>query len=153
MTPHFKNFKWLLTLMALLPAAFVFQASSIPTSRLITPDELVKVLRSSTGEKPLLIQVGFHILYTQGHIPDSEYIGPASNESGLQQLRKRVASLPRDKSIVIYCGCCPWEHCPNVKRADDALHALGFTRVRVLYLAGNFATEWMDKGYPVAKGD
>lgn len=150
---RFNNLKGLLALMALLPAAFAFQASSIPTSRLITAEELVTVLRSSTGERPLLMQVGFHILYTQAHIPGSEYIGPASTESGLQQLRKRVESLPRDKYIVIYCGCCPWEHCPNVKRADDALHALGFTRVKVLYLADNFATDWMDKGYPVAKGD
>ena len=146
------NFKWLLTLMALLPA-FAFQASSIPASRLITPDELVKVLRSSSGEKPLLIQVGFHILYTQAHIPGSEYLGPASTESGLQQLRKGIESVPRDRYIVIYCGCCPWEHCPNVRQADDALHSLGFARVKVLYIANNFGTDWMDKGYPVAKGD
>jgi thiosulfate/3-mercaptopyruvate sulfurtransferase len=153
MSLPFNNFKWLLTLMALLPTALGFQASSIPTSRLITPDELVKVLRSSTGEKPLLIQVGFHILYTQAHIPDSEYLGPTSTESGLQQFRKRVESLPRDRYIVIYCGCCPWEHCPNVKQADEALHALEFTRVKVLYIANNFGTDWVDKGYPVAKGD
>jgi thiosulfate/3-mercaptopyruvate sulfurtransferase len=153
MSLRFNNFKWLLALMALLPGVFAFQASSVPTSRLITPDELVKVLRSSTGERPLLIQVGFHILYTQAHIPGSEYLGPASTESGLGQLRKRVESLPRDKYLVIYCGCCPWDHCPNMKQADDALHALGFTRVKVLYLPDNFASDWMDKGYPVAKGD
>ena len=72
------------------------------------------------------------MLYTQAHIPGSEYIGPASSESGLQQLHKRVEPLPRDKFIVIYCGCCPWSHCPNVKPAHDALRALGFTNVKVL---------------------
>lgn len=100
-----------------------------------------------------MIQVGSHVLYEQAHIPGSEYIGPASYESGLQQLRQRVQALPRRKFIVLYCGCCPWSHCPNVKPADDALRALGFTNVKVLYIADNFGANWVNKGYPVAKGD
>ena len=104
-------------------------------------------------DKPLMLQVGSHVLFAQAHIPGSEYIGPASTENGLVQLRKRVDSLPRTKLIVLYCGCCPWGHCPNVKPADDALHAMGFTNVKVLYIADNFGTNWVDKGYPVAKGE
>ncbi len=131
---------------------FAFQASQIPSAHLIQPEELVKIL-SSKGEKPLMIQVGSHVLYSQAHIPGSEYIGPASSEAGLQMLRKRVDSLPRTRFIVLYCGCCPWSHCPNVQPADAALHAMGFTNVKVLYVANNFGADWVDKGYPVAKGD
>jgi len=129
------------------------QASSIPTTRLIQPEELVKLLKTSGKDAPLMIQVGSHVLFAQAHIPGSEYIGPASGDSGVQQLQKRVQSLPRTKFIVLYCGCCPWGHCPNVKPADDALHALGFNNVKVLYIADNFGTNWVDKGYPVAKGE
>jgi rhodanese-related sulfurtransferase len=129
------------------------QASSIPATRLINPDELVKLLQKSADEKPLMIQVGSHVLFSQAHIPGSEFIGPASSETGLLQLRKRVESLPRTKLIVLYCGCCPWGHCPNVKPADDALHAMGFTNAKVLYISDNFGTNWVDKGYPVAKGE
>ena len=129
------------------------QASSIPTTRLIQPEELVKLLKASGKDAPLMIQVGSHVLFAQAHIPGSEYIGPASGDSGVQQLQKRVESLPRTKFIVLYCGCCPWGHCPNVKPADDALHALGFNHVKVLYIADNFGTNWVDKGYPVAKGE
>lgn len=139
--------------LALISRASAFQASLVPTSRLINPDELVKILQASKGEKPLMIQVGSHVLYSQAHIPGSEYIGPASSANGLQQLRQRTQSLTRNKFIVIYCGCCPWSHCPNVKPADDALRALGFTNVKVLYIANNFGADWVDKGYPVAKGD
>jgi rhodanese-related sulfurtransferase len=128
------------------------QASAIPSARLIQPEELVKILQGS-GEKPLMIQVGSHVLYAQAHIPGSEYIGPAASEAGLQQLRKRVESLPKNKSIVLYCGCCPWGHCPNVKPAYDALTAMGFTNFKVLYIADNFGANWVDKGYPVAKGE
>jgi thiosulfate/3-mercaptopyruvate sulfurtransferase len=139
--------------IALALLALAHQASLIPASRLINPHELVKILQSATSDKPLMIQVGSHVFYTQAHIPGSEYIGPASSESGLQALRKRVDILPRNKFIVLYCGCCPWSHCPNVKPADDTLHAMGFTDVKILYIANNFGTDWVDTGYPVAKGD
>jgi thiosulfate/3-mercaptopyruvate sulfurtransferase len=129
------------------------QATSIPNSRQISPEQLLKLLQGSAKEKPLMIQVGSHVLYAQAHIPGSEYIGPASSEAGIQQLRKRVDSLPRTKSIVLYCGCCPWSHCPNVKPADNALQSMGFSNVKVLYISNNFGTDWVDKGYPTAKGD
>jgi thiosulfate/3-mercaptopyruvate sulfurtransferase len=129
------------------------QATAIPTTRLINPEDLAKLLQTPGKEKPLMIQVGSHVLFSQAHIPGSEYIGPASSESGVQQLRKRVESLAHTKFIVLYCGCCPWDHCPNVKPADDALRALGFTNIKVLYIAENFGVNWVDKGYPVAKGE
>jgi thiosulfate/3-mercaptopyruvate sulfurtransferase len=129
------------------------QATAIPTTRLINPEDLVKLLQTAGKEKPLMIQVGSHVLFAQAHIPGSEYIGPASSEGGVQQLRKRVESMPRTKFIVLYCGCCPWSHCPNVKPADDALSSMGFTNVKILYISDNFGTNWVDKGYPVAKGE
>src|SRR5215469_17281011 len=143
----------LLSLALLMSTARAFQASRIASSHLINPDELVRILQSSKSDKPLLIHVGSHVLYTQAHIPGSEYIGPASDATALQRLRARVESLPRNKFIVIYCGCCPWTHCPNMQPADDALHAMGFTHVKSLYIANNFGTDWVDKGYPVAKGE
>jgi len=128
------------------------QATSIPAARQITPEELVQVLKSGQ-KKPLMFQVGSHVLYAQAHIPGSEYIGPAATDAGLQQLRKRVEGLPRTKFIVLYCGCCPWTHCPNVKPAYDALNNMGFTNVKVLYIADNFGSNWVDKGYPTARGE
>lgn len=145
-----------LTVWALLAAGIgiaAAQATSIPSSRLVNPEDLVKILQSQSVVKPLVIQVGSHVLYSQAHIPGSEYIGSAASPTGLDQLRKRVEKLPRTKFIVLYCGCCPWSHCPNVKPADAALEAMGFQNVRVLYLANNFGADWVEKGYPTAKGD
>ena len=145
---------------AILSAAFMLlafiqahgQASSIPADRLINADDLAKIVQAGK-EKPLMIQVGSHVLFTQAHIPGSEYIGPASTDAGLQQLRQRVASLPKTKSIILYCGCCPWGHCPNVKPAFDALKAMGFSNLKVLYIPNNFGADWVNKGYPTAKGE
>jgi hypothetical protein len=123
--------KVMIMLVGLLISSYVFaQASAIPASRLINPEDLVKLLQAG-----------------------SEYAGAASTEAGLKQLRERVQSLPRNKFIVLYCGCCPWSHCPNVKPADDALSTMGFTNVKVLYIADNFGANWVDKGYPTAKGE
>jgi thiosulfate/3-mercaptopyruvate sulfurtransferase len=143
----------LVAMTCLTSALAAGQATAIPSARLINTEDLLKLMQASAKQKPLLIHVGSHVLYAQAHIPGSEYIGPGSSDAALQQLRKRVDALPRTKSIVLYCGCCPWSHCPNVKPADDALHAMGFTNVKVLYISNNFGTDWVDKGYPTARGE
>jgi hypothetical protein len=126
--------------------------SPIPAADLINTQDLVKILQSPKGERPLLIYVGFRLPYTQAHLPGSEYYGPAANQAVVQQLRKRVEGLARSRFIVIYCGCCPWSHCPNVKPAYEVLHNLGFTRLKVLYIPDNLGTNWVNRGYPVEKG-
>lgn len=128
-------------------------ASSIPAADLINTQDLAKILQSPQGERPLLIYVGFRLPYTQAHIPGSEYFGPAANQVVVQQLRKHVQGLARNRFIVIYCGCCPWSDCPNVKPAYEALHNLGFTKLKVLYIPDNLGTDWVNKGYPIAKGE
>lgn len=133
-------------------AADTGQASSIPAAELIQPAELVNLLQSKASEKPLVIQVGSRVLYEEAHIPQSEYIGPASSPEGREKLRQRLQSVPRGKVVILYCGCCPWSHCPNVKPAWDLVQSLGFSKAKVLYIANNFGADWVDKGYPVAKG-
>jgi thiosulfate/3-mercaptopyruvate sulfurtransferase len=127
-------------------------AASIPAADLIQPAALATDLKRTSAPKPLILQVGFRTLYVQAHIPGAEYVGAASEDAGLQNLRARVATLAKDTAIVIYCGCCPWSHCPNIAAAYDTLHAMGFTGVKVLYIADNFGDNWANQGYPVAKG-
>jgi hypothetical protein len=127
-------------------------AESIPTQNLIQPAELVKIVQGNTSEKPLMIQVGSRVLYEEAHIPGSEYIGAASSPEGREKLRQRLQSVSRKKVVVLYCGCCPWSHCPNVKPAWDLVHSLGFSRAKVLYISTNFGADWVEKGYPTAKG-
>jgi hypothetical protein len=124
-------------------------AFSIPQAQLIQPDELNRLLHSGGPDKPLVLQVGSRVLFAEAHIAGSEYAGPGSQSSGLQLLQTRVAPLPRNALIVLYCGCCPWNRCPNIAPAIRLLHDLGFTRVKALYLANNFGADWADKGYPV----
>ena len=127
------------------------QAQTDSSPQLINPEALVKVLQSTRVEKPLLLQVGSHVLFSQAHIPGSEYVGASSSQTGLRQLRNRVESLPRSKFIVIYCGCCPFEHCPNVRPAIDALKELKFTNFFLLDIPHNIKKDWIDQGFPVSQ--
>jgi rhodanese-related sulfurtransferase len=122
------------------------------SSRVVSPEELVKLLQASKAEKPLILNVGPSMLFQQAHIPGSEYVGATSDPEGLAQLRATVKPVAHNKSIVLYCGCCPWSRCPNVRPAYKELHNLGFNNVKVLYIANNFGTDWVDKGYPTVKG-
>jgi len=134
------------------PGVDASSAYSVPQAQLLQAEELNHLLSATGSAKPLVLQVGSHVLFAQAHIPGSEYIGPGSQPEGLQQLQKRVADLAKKKFIVLYCGCCPWNRCPNVGPAYKLLHDMGFTHVKVLYLANNFGTDWVDKGYHVEQG-
>ena len=122
------------------------------SAQLISPEDLVKILQSPKGDKPLVLNVGPHLLYMQAHIPGAEYIGAGSDSQGIESLRRRVKPLAHKTFIVLYCGCCPWSHCPNVQPAYNELHKEGFTNVKVLYIANNLGADWVYKGYPTIKG-
>jgi len=126
-------------------------ALQIPAQDLVLPEALVKVL-GDKAKPALLLHVGSHMMYAQAHIPGSEFIGPGSQPAGIEALRKRAASIGKNQVVVIYCGCCPWERCPNVAPAYALLKSLGI-KVKVLAIAQNFGADWVAKGYPVARGE
>ncbi|MGB6133989.1 MAG: rhodanese-like domain-containing protein [Acidobacteriaceae bacterium] len=124
-------------------------AAAIPSNQLLRPAQLQRELQSH--HPPLILQVGSRLLFDEAHISGAEYAGPASRPEGLALLRNRVESLPRDRAIVLYCGCCPWDRCPNIGPAWRLLHHMGFTRLRILYIAQNFGADWADRGFAVQK--
>jgi thiosulfate/3-mercaptopyruvate sulfurtransferase len=134
------------------PSAAPLSASSIPSSQLVQPAAFRALLVSGKAPKALVFQVGSHVMFGQAHIPGAIYAGPGSQPSGLDLLTSKVSSQPKDAFIVLYCGCCPWSHCPNVAGAFQRLQALGFHNVKVLYLPSNFGEDWVSKGYAVEKG-
>jgi len=148
----------LVSLLALLAAAVGIAygqagtATAIPKEHLMQPEELAQMLGASGGAKPLILQVGPHVMFAEAHPPGAEYIGAGAVDSGLQALRDRAKNLKHDQFIVLYCGCCPWIKCPNVNPAYQQLASLGFSNVKVLYVATNFGADWVTKGYPVEKG-
>ena len=99
-----------------------------------------------------IVYVGVRTLYAGAHIPGAVFRGPGSKEEGIADLKKFAAGLAKDSNLVIYCGCCPLERCPNLRPAFSALQEMGFTHLRVLILPTSFAADWVEKGYPAEKG-
>jgi len=118
---------------------------------LIEPEDLVKTLKSD-AKKPTVICVAFPVLYRSRHIAGATFAGPGNKPEGIEDLKKAVAGMPKDADIVLYCGCCPMERCPNIRPAHQALKDAGFTHVRVLRIPTNMAADWYSKGYPSEAG-
>ena len=155
------RFIFRVSLFSVIAAAVAFalaqdpakQEDPLPTgsNQLIQPEELAQALKGA--RKPVVLYVGPKTIYAQAHIPGAENIGPVARSEGMEKLRAREATLAKDSPVVIYCGCCPWAHCPNIRPAYVELKKAGFTSVRVLYLENSFGTNWKDKGLPVATGE
>ena len=125
--------------------------------QVVQPADLANELAASRSPsspeaaKPNVVYVGFRPLYNGGHIPGASFHGDAGKPKGLADLKAFASYLPHDTNLVIYCGCCPLEKCPNIRAAFTALNGMGFTHLRVLILPTDFNTDWIGKGYPVEK--
>lgn len=117
----------------------------------LQPEEILKIISDPRARKPVLVHVGFRNFYRAAHIPGSRFAGPASDPGGVELLKKEAAGIPRDEEVVLYCGCCPMNHCPNIRPACTIMRDLGFTKVRVLELQRSFEHDWIDRGYPVER--
>lgn len=86
-----------------------------------------------------------------GLIKGATEIGPAQEEESLKKLRAALANVPKDQMVVVYCGCCPFEPCPNIRPAFRTLKEAGFANARLLNMPHNLKADWIDQGYPMAE--
>jgi thiosulfate/3-mercaptopyruvate sulfurtransferase len=111
--------------------------------QLLAPADLASVLNNPKAKKPVIFCVGPGAL-----IRGSIDTGPAKEKENLEKLKQQLSRLPKDADIVIYCGCCPFEHCPNIRPAFTLLNEMKFSNARLLNLEHNIKTDWVAKGYP-----
>jgi hypothetical protein len=91
----------------------------------------------------LLISVG-----PGATIPHSVAMGQAKDQENLHKLSALLKTVKKKETIVLYCGCCPYEHCPNVRPAIALFKEKGFRNYTLLNIASNIKKDWIDKGYP-----
>ena len=114
--------------------------------QLIAPATLAKTINNSKATKPLVYCIG-----PQAVIKNSIEIGSAQVPSNLRNFKQQISRLPKNANIVIYCGCCPFDVCPNVRPAVNLLNEMKFTNFKLLNLPRNIKVDWIDHGYPVAE--
>jgi thiosulfate/3-mercaptopyruvate sulfurtransferase len=86
--------------------------------QLIEPADLTATINSKK-DIPLLFSVG-----PGATIPYSKDIGVIKEAENLEKFKDQLANVPKKTKIVVYCGCCPFEHCPNVRPAMQVLKDL-----------------------------
>jgi len=135
-------------LILLLAVSHTLKAQSDPwtPAQLVEPADLAqRISHPSNGrEQPLLICVG-----PSGLIKGSLETGAAHDKANLDKLKTLLEKENRSREVIIYCGCCPFDRCPNVRPAFALLTSMHFTNAKLLDLSHNIRADWIDHGYPV----
>jgi hypothetical protein len=114
-------------------------------SRLEDPAVLAKVLNDDKQPDPVVMNVGSLRTLIRSAVP----AGPAATDEGFLNFKSQIMTYGKTQPIVIYCGCCALEHCPNIGPALDYALDQGYKNVKVLNIEKRLKTEWEDKGYPM----
>ena len=112
--------------------------------QLLAPADLAKVLNNPKSPQPLVFSIGM-----QAIIKGSIDIGPTMRAENLNVLKQKLNKLPKNSQIVVYCGCCPFSRCPNIRPAMELLKNMQFTNYKLLNLPDNVKVDWIDKDYPM----
>lgn len=137
-------FASMITLTACSQAGSTGQKEPWTQAQLLQPADLAKTINDPKAAQPYIFCVG-----PQAVIKNSIDIGPGRDPANINALQAQLEKLPKDANIVIYCGCCPFANCPNVRPAFNLLNKMNFTNQKLLNLPRNVKVDWIDKGYPV----
>lgn len=133
-----------------------FSAKNIETLSITTPQEpwnekdlmnpeiLANMLLDETLNPKYVLSIGF-----ENVIKNSVDLGPANNPAKLDELRSYLAKLPKDAEIILYCGCCPFKDCPNIRPAMRLAKEMNFENAKLLDIENNIRVDWIDHGYPI----
>lgn len=126
------------------------QDDALSNAKLIDADAFASQLASKPASISIFC-VGFPVLYRAAHVTGAILAGPCSKPQGLADLRRALNNVPRNREVVLYCGCCPFDKCPNIRPAFDTANGMPFNKLEVLRLPTSLHADWVAKGYPVEK--
>lgn len=113
-------------------------------NQLMSATVLANKITQNRMEHTVVINIG-----PDAVIKNSYNVGPANDAENITKLKKYLSGISKDKEVVIYCGCCPFDICPNIRPAFKTLQEMGFTNAKLLNIPKNIKTDWIDKGFPV----
>ena len=136
------------TTLMLVTSPFSSQGQNDPWTpqQLLAPADLAKVLNNPKSPQPIVFSIGM-----QAIVKGSIDIGPVMRTENINSLKQNLSKLAKNKQIVVYCGCCPFSRCPNVRPAMALLKSMQFTNYKLLNLPQNVKVDWIDKGYPISE--
>lgn len=112
--------------------------------QLMPPAELAQAIKDGKAGDIHIFNIG-----PAGTIQGAVDIGEGRDPAHIATLKAKLAELATEDEVVVYCGCCPFKNCPNIRPAFGLLHEMGFTHAHLLDLRENLKVDWIDKGYPM----
>ncbi|WP_053082716.1 hypothetical protein [Chryseobacterium angstadtii] len=112
-------------------------------NQLMDPALLASKITANKTKDIVIISVG-----PEAIIKGSVDIGSTREPENLEKLRNYLKNIPKGKEVIIYCGCCPFVKCPNIRPAFNLLMEMGFKNAKLLNLPKNIKADWLDKDYP-----
>jgi len=126
------------------PPAGKLQINPWNARQLLEPSALVLAMKNN---KNLMV----YNIGVMKDISGAIHLGAASEKENLEKLDKVLKTVPKNKMIAIYCGCCPMDKCPNIRPAFGMLKKHELNNIYLVNLPVNLKTDWIDKGYPMEK--
>ena len=143
-----KNIKHFLLLFSFILLSLSSQAQTKAEpwteSQLMQTKELADIINDPKAGKPLIINIG-----PQAVIKGSVDVGPGKEKDNIKKLEKMLSKEDKNREVVLYCGCCPFDKCPNIRPAFSLIKEKGFAKAKLLDVPKNIKTNWIDPGYPV----
>ncbi len=137
--------KNLIVLSLFFTASFgLAQQNNWKPEQLMPTSEMAEKIKTNAKDKPLLFNVG-----PMDNIKGAVFVGRGTAVSSIDKMKSTLNMENKNRTVVVYCGCCSYASCPNIKPAFDALIALGFKNAKVLDLPEGIKPDWVAKGYPM----
>jgi hypothetical protein len=133
-----------LTLAFFISSLSFSQAPTWTKEQLMPAKELADKIKSNAKDLPLVFNVG-----PMENIKTAVFVGRGTSVTGIEKLKSSLNMESKNRVVVVYCGCCSYASCPNIKPAYDALISIGFKNAKVLELPESVKTDWVAKGYPM----
>lgn len=127
-------------------SSFVQQQEPWKKEQVMPTKELAEKIQSNAKDLPVIFNVG-----PMENIKTAIKTGNTDEEEGIKKLTTSVSALKKSTKIVVYCGCCSYANCPNIRPAFKKLQELGFKNVKVLDIPEGLKPDWVAKDYPVEK--
>ncbi len=113
-------------------------------NQLMDTKTLADKINKNKMKQTVVINIG-----PDGFIKNSFNAGPGKSKESIDNMRSFLSKVSKDKEVVLYCGCCPFDICPNIRPAFKALTDLGYKKAKLLNIPKNIKVDWIAKGYPV----
>lgn len=139
--------KLILSLIMLMTMSYTAQSQTKEpwmASQLMPPRQLADRIQQAKTPMPLIVNIG-----PQAVIKGSVDVGPAGEKPNIKKLETLLSKEDKNREVVLYCGCCPFDRCPNIRPAFTQIKKMGFKKAKLLDIPKNIKTDWIDKDYPV----